>query len=275
MPHLEVITRHPSNPVHSTPLLFVHGAFSAAWVWDENFLPFFAEHGYQAHALSLRGHGRSVGHDRKVPTRLRDYVADLAQVAGSLPRPPLVIGHSMGGMVVQHYLQRHSVPGAVLMASVPPHGLLGSMLGMMTAYPNLYREMANVQVHGPMGSSIRVVRRALISDTTPPFVLERYLTRFDPEPVSVMFDLLGGDLPPSLPRVSVPVLVLGAVNDPFVFRDAVEGTARSYRTRAEFFPLMGHAMMLDGRWEQVARRILLWLRAVLPDSGTEGGGSSS
>jgi hypothetical protein len=58
---LEVITRKPSTPQKTTPLLFVHGSWHAAWCWDEHFLPYFADCGYEAHAVSLRGHGGSEG----------------------------------------------------------------------------------------------------------------------------------------------------------------------------------------------------------------------
>jgi pimeloyl-ACP methyl ester carboxylesterase len=60
---LEVTTRTPTGEPRPTPLLFVHGAYCAAWVWDRHFLPFFADRDYEAHALSLRGHGASEGHE--------------------------------------------------------------------------------------------------------------------------------------------------------------------------------------------------------------------
>ncbi|MBC7517162.1 MAG: alpha/beta hydrolase [Alkalinema sp. FL-bin-369] len=43
-----------------SPIFFVHGAWHAAWC-RENFLPYFANHGYAAYAVSLRGHGTSEG----------------------------------------------------------------------------------------------------------------------------------------------------------------------------------------------------------------------
>ena len=44
-----------------TPVLFVHGAWHGAWCGDEHFLDFFADKGYRAVALSLRGHGAGRG----------------------------------------------------------------------------------------------------------------------------------------------------------------------------------------------------------------------
>ena len=138
---LEVLARKPVDRPHPTPLLFVHGSFSSAWVWDRHFLPFFAEKGYDAYTLSLRGHGASDGRENLPFFRLSDYVDDLKQVVRSLPRPPVLIGHSMGGMVVQKFLHQQNFPGSVLMAPVPPHGLLGSVLGIAVTNPVFYHEM--------------------------------------------------------------------------------------------------------------------------------------
>lgn len=85
---LEVISRRPKGRARPTPLLFVHGAFGGAWVWDQHFLPWFAEHGWEAHALSLRGHGESEGHEKVRFARLRDYVADVEQVLADITPAP-------------------------------------------------------------------------------------------------------------------------------------------------------------------------------------------
>jgi hypothetical protein len=65
----------------------------------------------------------------------------------------------------------------------------------------------------------------------------------------------------NLPRpekVRTPLLVLGSSGDIFLASSEVEATARAYNTRAEFFPDMGHAMMLDVGWQAVADRIMEW-----------------
>jgi pimeloyl-ACP methyl ester carboxylesterase len=119
---LEVIGSEAIGQPRPTSLLFVHGAWHGAWCWAEHFLPFFAEAGYPVRALSLRGHGGSGGRERLRWTRLDEYVADGAAVASTLPGPPLLVAHSMGGAVAQRYLERHRAAGMVLLAPVPPHG---------------------------------------------------------------------------------------------------------------------------------------------------------
>jgi pimeloyl-ACP methyl ester carboxylesterase len=263
---LEVISHRPKGGVRATPLLFVHGAYAGAWIWEPYFLPFFARHGYEAHALSLRGHGGSGGSDELMSTRLRDFVADVEQVMTRLPAPPIVIGHSMGGVVVQQVMHRHRdiLPGAVLMASGPPHGLVGSLWNMAFERPELLWQIMQVELFGQVAIEESWVRRALFSEHTPDHVVRRYMPQLGRESLMVCLDLLGLDLPPSTRMLDMPVLVLGAERDPFIYQGALEQTARTYGTRPEVFAGMAHAMMIDYDWEKAAVRILHWLEATLP-----------
>jgi pimeloyl-ACP methyl ester carboxylesterase len=120
---LELISKYPPDRPYSTPLLFIHGALHGAWCWDVHFLDYFAQHGFAAHAVSLRGHGNSEGREKLRWTRISDYVADVAQVVQQLPRPPILIGHSMGAFIIQKYLEGHAAPAAVLLSSPSPAGL--------------------------------------------------------------------------------------------------------------------------------------------------------
>ena len=117
---LEILEAAPPNGGSGRPLLFVHGAFAGAWCWSKHFLPYFAAQGIRACALSLSGHGNSPGRERLDWLSIADYVRDLEQAVDAVGDDPVLVGHSMGGFVVQKYLERLEAPGAVLMASVPP-----------------------------------------------------------------------------------------------------------------------------------------------------------
>ncbi len=101
---LEVIDKGPRRESRRAPVLFVHGAWHGAWCWDEHFLDFFAQRGYRSLAVSLRGHGKSHAPKPMQFCSIADFVDDIDSVAKTLPRPPVVVGHSMGGFVVQKYL---------------------------------------------------------------------------------------------------------------------------------------------------------------------------
>ena len=77
---LELIHKHPQKMKFKHPLLFLHGAFSGAWCWKENYLDYFASQGFECLALSLRGHGESKSHKPLDQLSLRDYQKDLFSV---------------------------------------------------------------------------------------------------------------------------------------------------------------------------------------------------
>src|SRR5512142_1885169 len=125
---LEIISKYPADGPHPTPLLFIHGMMHAAWCWDVHFLDYFAQHGYAAYAVNLRGHGNSQGRENLRWTRISHFVEDLATAVQQLPSPPILIGHSMGGFIIQKYLEVHTAPAAVLLSSASPAGLLPTVL---------------------------------------------------------------------------------------------------------------------------------------------------
>ena len=77
---IEVFSCHPAQQTSRPPLLFVHGAFAGGWMWTDTFMPYLAQAGYPCHALSLRGHGGSDGHEHIDWLSIADYVEDVAGV---------------------------------------------------------------------------------------------------------------------------------------------------------------------------------------------------
>ncbi len=80
---LEILSKYPSNGTRPTPLLFIHGALHGAWCWDVHFLDYFAQHGFIAHAVNLRGHGKSEGGENLRWTRIADFVEDVVYAVRS------------------------------------------------------------------------------------------------------------------------------------------------------------------------------------------------
>ena len=255
---LEVIHEKPAGPPRPTPLLFVHGKWHGAWCWQEHFLPFFAGHGYDCHALSLRGHAGSAGQERLRWTSIADYVSDVAQVAASLPGPPAVIGHSMGGFIAQKYLESHAAPAAVLLTAIPPTGLWHSTWLIFRRHPLLFMKALLTLRLYPVVSTPRLAREAFFSADMPPEKVAAYHGRMGDESFRAYLDELGLNLVRTR-LVRTPLLVIGAGQDTLITPGMVQATARRYGTTAEIFPGMAHDVMLEAGWERVAGRILSWL----------------
>jgi pimeloyl-ACP methyl ester carboxylesterase len=229
-------------------------------MWDEHFLPYFAEQGYEAHALSLRGHGESELRGYVHNVGLADYVQDLSEVVHRLGVTPVLIGHSLGGVIVQKWLKNHEAVGAVLMGSGPPHGMLPSSVGMLLRDPALVMQIALAELFGPVAASVEATRKTLFSDSLPPEVVNRHFARSSAESLRVGFELAWPDFPGPTWNRDMPILVLGAEKDFFVSPTMVWATAQVYGTRAEIIPDLAHAMMLEPGWKLVADRILDWLQ---------------
>lgn len=255
---LEVIDKGVCTPVHPVPLLFVHGAWHGAWCWDEYFLDYFAGLGYRAVAVSLRGHGKS---PTLMPLRgcsCADYVNDVRSVADRLPTAPVVIGHSLGGYVVQKYLESFTAPAGVLLASMSLRGIHGLMLRLTQRHPWL---IARAMVTGRSSDLVNTPTRArqrFFSTGTPETDIVRYVALLQEESQRVVWDALLFNAPRPK-RVTTPLLLLGAEDDGCFTVEDVRALARAYHTDAEIFPGMGHDMMLEPGWAAVAERIHGWL----------------
>jgi non-heme chloroperoxidase len=259
---LEIIEAGPGkgrNGGRNRPVLFVHGAFAGAWCWADNFLPYFAKRGLRACALSLSGHGGSPGRERLDWLSIGDYVSDLERAVNTIGGDPILVGHSMGGFVVQKYLERASAPGVVLMASVPPQGLLSSSIALAFSNPRLFADVNSMMNHSRV--SLDALQHVLFAGPVGVDQLRACYRRMQPESQRAMWDMTFFNLPQLRRERRPPLLVLGAECDILVPPSQAEQAAEYYGTEAEIFPAMGHLMMLETGWQKVADRIIEWMKA--------------
>jgi pimeloyl-ACP methyl ester carboxylesterase len=256
---LEVIDKGSSTESHPVPLLFVHGASIAAWCWDEHFLDFFADKGYRAVALSLRGHGASTLSKPLNSCSLADYVDDVHAVVVKLGVAPVLVGHSLGCWVVLNYLATHGAPAGVLMAPGTPQGMRRWIFRTILRHPwSVLRAYISGNPAG-LFNTPALAREFIFSARTPDSIVTSCATRLEPESTRVGREIV--NRLPDAGLVTAPMLVLGANDDGMRIDGDVSALARLYQTDAEIFPDMGHVMMLEPGWQAVAERIDGWLGA--------------
>jgi pimeloyl-ACP methyl ester carboxylesterase len=261
---LELRSRMPARGNARTngrkpPLLFVHGGYSDAWCWDAHFLPWFAARGYAAHALSLRGHGGSGGHEALFIAGLDDYAADVEHIVSRLPAPPVLIGHSMGAAIVERLLSTRPVRAAALLAPVPPSGLISMAARLATERPDYLLQMLQFDPSRLSTHVLETLRPYYFSDDVDPAVLAEASRHFGNESPRVLLDLslrLHWQLPE---RDSTPVFVMGADGDRISAPDDVRATAQHHGVEAMILPGLAHMLMLERRWEAPARELARWL----------------
>jgi pimeloyl-ACP methyl ester carboxylesterase len=248
----EVLEAAPDVPDPSRPpLLFVHGAWHGAWCWQESWLPAVAARGWHGVALSLRGHGGSERPERFSLATLRHYQHDVLQVITQLPAPPVLLGHSMGGLVVQSVLERYrAAPAGVLLASAPPGHGLAFATAMLRHDPALLGRAL-------VGAPPRPRDGTFFGRAMPDAAARRHNDRLREEALLASWQVA---LPRRVPDVRAPLLVLGGADDRLLPPRAVIRTAHTYGTRARIFPGMGHDLMLGPGNLGVLEVVLDWLQ---------------
>ena len=182
---------------------------------------------------------------------------DVHAVVSKLGSPPVLIGHSVGGFIVQKYLESHDAPAGVLLASTPPRGGRAGTLRALKRHPWL---MVKASMTGDSLVPLRspqLIREAFFSAGTPDADVLHCASLLGPESVRLGLDVLTQKI--RTERINTPLLVLGAACDNTTMVAEVEATARGYDTPAQVFPDMGHDMMLEPGWQAVAERIGGWL----------------
>jgi pimeloyl-ACP methyl ester carboxylesterase len=242
----EVLHARPEVDGDRPPVLFVPGFGHGAWVYAEHWLEHTASRGFAAHALSLRGHGGSRSARR---TGLRAYVHDVVQVATSLPRQAVLVGHGAGALVVTKALARYPARAGVLVAPVlGGFGTLGTALlrNPLGTLPAIF------------GGPLRQSRRQLFSGELPVATAREYAARLGRAAPLAQWQLLAHRAAEP-PIGNPPVLVVGSPDDRVVSRSALERAASRYGGAPLLFPGMGHDLMLDARWREPIDAILDWL----------------
>lgn len=259
---LEVFSCLPSRKTTKPALLFVHGAFAGGWMWTETFMPFLAKAGYPCYALSLRGHAGSEGRDAINWHSIGDYVDDVKTIVDWLGEPPVLIGHSMGGFIVQKYLEHREAPAVALICSVPPQGLIASQFHLMFNKPQLFQEIN--QIMDGKYSDTGTLREALFAGDVDETMLAAWLSRMQPESHRALWDMSMFSLPNLYAMHRPPMLILGAEDDVLVPAFLVQSTGHTYHVPVHIFRDMGHAVTHEKEWPLVAASLRDWLEKIRP-----------
>ncbi|MEZ6024282.1 MAG: alpha/beta fold hydrolase [Hyphomonadaceae bacterium] len=105
-----------------TPVVFVHGAFCGGWAFESFREPFEAA-GFETHAPNLPHHERGADLEALARAGLKEYAHAIGHYVRELRAPPVLVGHSLGGLVAQLVAMRTPVAGLVLLAPSAPWGV--------------------------------------------------------------------------------------------------------------------------------------------------------
>ena len=256
MEDLEHVVSSPLRRTHDTPILLLHGAWHGAWCWD-NWRRHFSSLGYEVHAFSLPGHGGSSCNKGNLNRyTLEDYVDALANAVSGVSPTPVVVGHSMGGGVLQKYLESHVLPGAVLLATVPASGSLGMLWRMLRRHPVVVlKSMLTCNMYHWVATEA-LARDLFLGPAAKADDVSEFQRRLGGETIATMRFIrpyAGLNARPT------PVLVLAAERDAIFTVAEHRATAEKYGARLVVFEGQAHDLMLEPAWANVADTIDGWI----------------
>ncbi len=258
---LEVLERIPKIKTYDKILLFIHGAQAGAWTF-EYFLDYFESKGFECYALSLRGHGKSEGYEMIDTFGLDDYVSDVLSVVSKLNSKPILIGHSMGGAIVQRYVRDYqdTIDSAILLSSAVYGGIdQDSPLGMFFSDSKSFlRKLRNE--HKDQKITLETLMRKVVLSPrfSEPEISEirQLLTK---ESKRVKEDLMKPFLPYDF-KLNIKVHVIGSKDDLIVGLDDIYKTAKGLHTKPMILSELCHFLTIDPNWIKVAEAIEMILK---------------
>jgi pimeloyl-ACP methyl ester carboxylesterase len=246
--------------------VFVHGAFCGGWAFDAFREPFEAA-GFETHAPNLPHHERGADLELLAETGLKDYAHALQLYMRGLRAPPVLVGHSLGGLVAQLAAAQTQPAGLVLLAPSAPWGVPPTTLDEhghqfgLTLLGDYWRR--------PVPPDYRVARATTLDRLTREEA-RRAFARFVPESGRAIREAVQWWLDHSMAsqapvyRINAPVLGIAGgkdrVNPASTVRRVI---ARFPGDQAHFheFPEMSHWLIGEPEAPEVAKLTLQWLDA--------------
>ncbi len=252
---LTVLQARPGNARHR-PALFVHGYFATAAVFRD-WLPFFAGRGIPAYAVNLRGRADSRPGTDLGRASVEDFVQDVAAVARQLDQP-IVVGHSMGGLLAQCIAERGLAHAIALVTPAPPRGIT------VLTPPLVLRQLKYL----PAILGSRLVHpttrdlTALVLNRVPPAERASVLRELVPDSGRAGRDMSITGVRVDARNVRCPVVVVGADDDRFIPPAVARRVADRYGAPIQSMLGHGHMLVLEPGWEAVADVVARWCTSV-------------
>jgi len=268
-------------------IVFIHGAWVTATCW-ERMLPWFEARGYRCIAPAWPGKDRPVEAIRADPSALKGLgIAEIVDRYEGLIRsidetaPPILIGHSFGGLFTQILLDRGLGAAGVAIDSAPPRGVWPFELSAFRALGGaLLRSLFGTRV---VRWSFGEFRYGFVHTLPEGQAREAYDRHVVPESGRVFFQGALAPVNPASPtRVNfangsrAPLLLIAGENDHVVPPAVNRRNHRAYRrstARTDIREFAGrvHWIIAQDGWEEVAEHIAGWLDGL--DLGPDGPGT--
>jgi pimeloyl-ACP methyl ester carboxylesterase len=242
------------------PIIMIHGAFCGGWTFDIFRKPFEAA-GHTVLAPDLPGHAPG---ELVTGQSVTDYAIAIAKLCAEQPAPPILVGHSMGGLVAQMAADRAAVAGLVLLAPSSPWGVPGQSIEEGVSAVSLFALGPYWLQAIPPDRSItaQCSLDRLASDQQ-----DAIFARMGAESGRALFEVLNWWLDPTMATSvkdvgGAPVLTIAGGRDVINPAATVRKTAQRLGGDYRVFDGMSHWLPGEPGWDEVASTAYDWINAL-------------
>lgn len=253
-------------------VMFIHGLWMHPSTW-EPWAQTFADYGYRTIAPGWPGDAATVGESREHPEDIAGHGIDeitehYAKVIGDLDSPPIVVGHSFGGLIAQKLLGQQLAAAAIAIDPAQPKGVLKlPLVQLRSVFPVLSNPANYRKAYSHSRDSFHKSFASAVTKSESDALFERYvipapgqplfeaaLANFNRHsPASVDFDAERG-----------PLLMIGGGKDRTVPKASSDSSFKMYHkaptvNEYKVFDDRGHSLTIDHGWPEIASYSLAWL----------------
>jgi pimeloyl-ACP methyl ester carboxylesterase len=251
-------------------IVFVHGMFQNPKSW-ENWLRYFSERGYECTAPAWplhEGEPRALRDDPPAglgKLHLQDVIDSIEAVVAQHPQP-IMIGHSVGGLITQILLNKGLISAGVAIDSVAPNAMIDFDWGFLknsTIIANPLKGDEPIYMdaktfHGSFANSL--------SEADATIAFEAYATH---DSRNVLRDCMGATGHIDLKRPHPPLLLIAGEKDEIIPAHLTHKNGDAYDAEAgvvavKEFAGRSHYICGEPGWEEVAAFVADWLSAHMP-----------
>ncbi|MHA3700820.1 alpha/beta hydrolase [Jatrophihabitans sp. YIM 134969] len=259
----------------SRPVVFIHGLWLHATSWQP-WIDLFADLGYEPVAPGWPGEPATVEAARAEPDAVADIGIDdvvehFAKIIADLPAPPVLIGHSFGGMIAEKLLGQNLGSAAVAIDAAQIKGVLPLPISALRSTLPVFKNPANK--HKSVMLTAEQFRYGF-GNAVPPEESDALYERWAvPSPGKPLFEAATANFSPHSPaavdtdnETRGPLLLMTGGQDHTVPEAVTKATLKQYRHSAAETDLVefadrGHSLTVDHGWREVAGACVQWLQA--------------
>ena len=256
----------------SKTIVFIHGLWIHTSSWQQ-WMDFFNEQGYKTLNPGWPGDSLTVAECRansqSIANRgVEEIVESYAKIIATLPEPPIVIGHSFGGLIAQRLLCRGLATGCIAIDRAPMKGVWQLPFSAFKAALPVLGNPFNVKKAKSLTyEQFRYGFANAVSEKEAKELYERWTI---PAPCRPLFQVATATFAGTQTKVNTqnttrgPLLITGGEKDhqapPILGKASIKQYNSSVISDFKIFEGRGHSLVVDSGWKEIAEYSLTWLQ---------------